>query len=137
MYPVFVLAVYRQSRPLSMGFLLSLAANLFVVSPLKTDDRWGTRVVRGEKVWLEEGLRSSRNTLLVTLAGGIVNLYTLRAALYRRPVRTMVGSLGSMVLMLLFFDRMAEFYETTKAAEHERNPRSNGRYILSILHTPN
>ena len=122
LYPVFILAIYQRSRPLSMSLLLSLAVNLFVVSPPETDDAWATRVVRGERVWLEEGLRSSRNNLLVTLVGGIINLYTLCAALYRNPVRTMVGSLGSMVFMLLFFDRMAELYETTRAAEHESEP---------------
>jgi hypothetical protein len=113
MYPVFVLAIYRRSRALGGVLLLSLATNLFVVSPPDTDDAWATRVVRGERVWLDRGLLSSERELSVTTVGALVNLYTLRAALHRRPVETMVGTVASMVLMFLFFDRMAELYEST------------------------
>lgn len=119
MYPVFILAIYRRSRSLGAGLLLSLAVNVFVVSPPETDDAWATRVVRGERVWLERGLLTSTNDLLFTTASGLVNLYTLRAALHRRPVRMTVGTVVSMGLMLLFFDRMADLYETTRGSEDE------------------
>lgn len=46
--------------------------------------------------------------------GAAVQLYTLRAALSRRPGRTAVGAAASMLLMFLFFDRMARLYD-----EHE------------------
>jgi hypothetical protein len=113
MYPVFVLAVYRRSRLLGGGLALSLAAGLLVPSPPNTDDAWATRVVRGERVWLDRGLRSSPNDLLFIAAGGVVNLWTLRAAVHRRPVRTALGASASMLLSLFFFDRMAALYETT------------------------
>jgi hypothetical protein len=113
MYPVFVLAIYRRSRALGGVLLLSLATNLFVVSPPDTDDAWATRVVRGERVWLDRGLLSSERELSVTTVGALVNLYTLRAALHRRPVETMVGTVASMVFMFLFFGRMAKLYEST------------------------
>ena len=113
MYPVFVLAIYRRSRSL-IGLLgFSLAANLLVVSPPETDDAWATRVVRGERVWLERGLRSSERDSLVLVVGALVNLYTLRAAYRQRPVKTVIGTSTSILLTFLFFDRMAELYETT------------------------
>ncbi|WP_277553034.1 DUF6653 family protein [Halobaculum limi] len=112
LYPVFVLTVYRRSRPLAGVLVVSLAANLLVVSPPETDDAWATRVVRGERAWLERGLRSSKVDLLGIGVGGMVNVYTLRAAYDRRPAETVVGTVASMLLMCLFFQRMADRYET-------------------------
>lgn len=113
MHPVFVLAIYRRSRPLAGVLALSLAANLFVVPPPETDDAWATRVVRGEREWFDRGLCSSKSDILVMFVGGLVNLYTLRAAFHRRPVKTLVGTLTSLILMMLFFHRMANIYEKT------------------------
>jgi len=110
-YPVLILAIYRRSRLLLVGTLLSVAANLLVVSPPETDDAWATRVVLGERVWLERGLASSPRDLGVTAVGAVVNLYTLRAAVRRQPVRTGLGVVASMALTFLFFDRMVRLYE--------------------------
>lgn len=110
MYPVLVCAIYRRSRPLVGVLALSLAANLFVVSPPETDDAWATRVVRGEREWLDRGLFSSESDLLIVAVGGAVNLYTLRAAVHRRPVETVVGTAASLLLTFLFFHRMADLY---------------------------
>ncbi|WP_435074683.1 DUF6653 family protein [Halorubrum sp. HHNYT27] len=119
MYPIIVLTLYRRSRTLGGCLLASLPVNLFVVSPPKSDDAWATRVVRGEQVWLEQGVLSSTDLLLLTTLGGVVHLYTFRAALHRRPVRTAVGTVVSLILMLLFFDQMAELYERTRESEDE------------------
>jgi hypothetical protein len=119
MYPVIILTLYRRSRALGGCLLISLVVNLFVVSPPKNDDAWATRVVRGEQVWLEQGLLSSTENLLFTTVGGVVHLYTFRAALHRQPIRTAVGTVVSMVLILLFFDRMAELYEMAMDPKHE------------------
>lgn len=116
LYPAFVLSVYRRSRPLGALVLLSLAANALLVPPPETDDAWATRVVRGERVWLDRGPRSSKGGLLLAAVGGLVNLYTLRAALRRRPIGTAVGTVASMALTLLFFDRMAELYQATASS---------------------
>lgn len=120
-YPVFVAAVYRRSRRLGGVLVLSLAANLFVVSPPETDDAWATRVVRGERAWLDRGATAS-DSLLVGV-GGLVNLYTLRAAVHRRPVRTTAGVLASMTLTFLFFHRMAAVYEATMAQQDDAGAR--------------
>ena len=109
-YPVLILAVYRRSRLLLVGTLLSVATNLLLVSPPETDDAWATRVVLGERVWLERGLASSPHDLGLTAVGGVVHLWTFRAAVRRQPVHTAVGTVVSMALMFLFFDRMARLY---------------------------
>lgn len=119
LYPVFVLALYRRSKPLAGVVLTSLAANIFLVAPPDADDAWATRVVRGERVWIDRHLRSSDAGLALTVIGAVVNVYTLRAALHRRPVRTALGTVASMVLMVLFFDRMADLYESTLEGDTE------------------
>lgn len=112
-YPVLILAVYRRDRSLLAGTLLSVVANIVLVSPPQTDEAWATRVVLGEQVWIEHGILSEKNALLVTTAGAMVHLYTLRSALNRRPVRTAVGTVVSLGLMFLFFDRMVRLYDNS------------------------
>ena len=110
-YPVLVLALYRRDRQLFAGTLLAGVASLPVVSPPETDEAWATRVVLGERVWLERGLGSSPRDLGLMAIGAVAHLYTVRAALERHPVRTAVGTVASMALMALFFDRMVRLYE--------------------------
>ena len=118
-YPVFVAAIYRRSRPLFAVTALSLITNLVGVSPPETDDAWGTRVVLGEQVWLERGLLSETETFGLTALGAVVNLYTLRAAMNQHLGRTVAGTVASVALMFLFFDRMVELYETDGNAASE------------------
>ena len=111
LYPVVVLAVYRRSRWLLAGVCLSVLANLHVVSPPEDDEAWATRVVLGERVWLEQGLCTSPRDLGVLGVGGAVQLFTFRSAVARRPGRTAIGAVASMALMFVFFGRMVRRYE--------------------------
>ena len=110
-YPVLVLALYRRDRRLFAGTLLAAVTSLLVVSPPEDDDAWATRVVLGERVWLERGLGSSPRDLGLMALGAVAHLHTVRAALSRHPIRTAVGTVVSMALMALFFDRMVRLYE--------------------------
>ncbi|WP_440769266.1 DUF6653 family protein [Natronorubrum sp. DTA28] len=111
-YLLLVLSLYRRNRPLLVGTLLFVAVNPLVFPSPETDDAWATRVVLGEQVWLERGLRPSSH-LRFTLVCVPVFLFTLRSAAKRYPLRTGLGAIASVVLMLLFFDRMARLYEAT------------------------
>lgn len=115
-YPTLILAIYRRDGPLLAGVLLFVAANPLLASPPETDDAWATRVVLGERVWLERGLLSSPETLFTALCAP-VPLYTIRAAVERRPVRTAVGTVASLVLFLVFFRRMVTLYEAESRSE--------------------
>ena len=111
-YPTLVLAIYRRDRPLLAGTLLFVLANPLLFSPPDDDDAWATRVVLGERVWLEEGVWPSRDLVFVALAAPVY-LFTLRSAVGRRPTRTAVGTLLSIAVMLAFFERMARRYESS------------------------
>lgn len=119
LYPVLVLAIYRRSRSLLGVALLSVIVNLRVVSPPASDEAWATRVVLGEQVWLERGLRSQKSAVGLTTVGAMAHLFTLKAAMNQEPVRTAVGTVTSMVLMLLFFHRMVQLYNTVASAERD------------------
>lgn len=110
-WPTLVFAVYRRHRPLLVGTLLFVVANPLLAPPPVDDRAWATRVVLGEREWLEEGVWPSRELAFVVLAAPVYP-YTLGSAVRRRPVRTAVGTAVSMALMLLFFARMVGRYES-------------------------
>ena len=109
-YPTLVYAIYRRQRPLLVGTLLFVILNPILAPPPANDRAWATRVVLGERVWLEEGVWPSQDLLFTILAAPIY-LFTLGSAARRRPVQTVVGVIASMVVMLVFFDRMATRYD--------------------------
>jgi len=90
LYPLVVLAVYRRSHRLLAGACLSVLVNLGMVSP-PDDEAWATRVVRGERVWLEQGLHTSPRDLGVLGVGAAVQVFTFRSVVARRPVRRLSG----------------------------------------------
>lgn len=112
-YPALVLAIYRRDRPLLVGTLLAVALNPVLVPPARDDTAWSTRVVLGERAWIERGLASSVTDLLFVVACAPVYLFTLRSAAKRQRARTVVGTVVSLVLMVVFFDRMASSYEAS------------------------
>lgn len=116
-YPLLVLAIYLRRRSLLVGTLLFVLVNPLLFSPPDDDDAWATRVVLGEQVWLDRGSPASVDTLFVAVSAPVY-LYTLSAAAGRRPAGTALGTVASMVLMFLFFERMTRLYE-----RHEPNGR--------------
>ena len=109
-YPTLVYAIYRHHRPLLVGTLLFVVLNPILAPPPKDDDAWATRVVLGEQAWLEDGVWPTGDLLFAVLAAPVY-LFTLGAAAKRQPIRTVVGTLLSLVVMLLFFARMARRYD--------------------------
>lgn len=115
-YPLVVLAVYRRSWPLFVATICSVVLNLRIPSPPEDDTAWATRVVLGERIWLERGLTSSPRDLGLIGVGAAVHLCAVRAAARRQPARTVVGTAASMALMFLFFGRMVRLYEEHASA---------------------
>lgn len=109
-YPMLVLAIYRRQRPLLVVTLIFVVLNPILAPPPADDRAWATRVVLGERVWLEEGIFPSWDLLFALLAAPVY-LFTLASAAKRRPIRTVLGTTASMVVMLLFFDRMVRKYD--------------------------
>lgn len=114
MFPVvylgLLLAIYRRDRPLLVGTVLTVGVHPFLFPPPADDDAWETRVVRGERAWLADGLTSSPADLCLLLVGAPVNVFTLRAAVRRQPGRLAVGAALSLLLTFGFFVRMERLY---------------------------
>jgi hypothetical protein len=110
-FPMLVLGIYRRDQPLLIGTLLFVLVNPLLFSPPTTDTAWATRVVLGEQIWPEQGLRSSPTNLVFITLAAPVYLYNLRAAAKRNSVRTLLSTALSMALMLLFFRQMSRLYE--------------------------
>ncbi|MFC6953261.1 hypothetical protein [Halorubellus litoreus] len=108
---MFVLAVYRRDRRLLGVVLAFVGAQPLLFDEPDDDAAWATRVVRGERDWLAAGLRDSPGDVALLAVGAPLNLFVLRAALRRQPLRTAVDVACSVALSLAFFDRMADRYE--------------------------
>jgi hypothetical protein len=113
-FPVLVFGLYRRDRRLLAGTLLFVLLNPLLFEPASDDGAWATRVVLGERLWLERGLGSSPADLGFTILAAPVVLATLRAAVRRNRLRTAAGTAASMALMLLFFRRMERLYGRQK-----------------------
>lgn len=109
-FPTLILAIYRRNVPLAVGALLFVAANPLLFAPPESDDAWATRVVLGERLWLEDGIWPSSDAVFAAAATP-VHLFTIRSAIRRRPLGTAAGTAVSLALMLVFFRRMARRYE--------------------------
>ncbi|WP_227131191.1 DUF6653 family protein [Halorubellus salinus] len=112
-YPLFVLAVYRRDRRLLAAVLAFVGAQPLLFDAPDDDAAWATRVVRGERDWLDAGLADSPGDLALLAVGAPLNLLVLRAAVRRQPLRTAVGVACSVALSLAFFERMANRYGRT------------------------
>lgn len=116
-YPVLLVGLYRRDRRLVAGAAGTVALSSLLAPEPDGDDAWATRVVLGEQVWMERGLLSSPGDLLVLLVGAPIQLFTLRSALRRHPIRTAVGAALSLVVMFVFFGRMAGMYDDGQTIE--------------------
>ncbi|WP_135854762.1 DUF6653 family protein [Halorussus salinus] len=109
-FPTLVAALYRRDGSLFAATLL-VVVGVTLSSPSPEDDEaWATRVVLGERAWLDEESPFSREGLFVALSAPVV-LFTIRAAVRRRLVGTVIGTVVSMVLMLVFFRQMVAVYK--------------------------
>lgn len=115
-YLSLIRGLYRRDRT-ALSVTLALVAVHPLVFPPPDDDRaWGTRLVRGERVWLADGLRSSPLDLLLLLVGVPLNLFTLRAAVRQQPVETVVGATVTVASTVLFFHRMTRLDDQHEGA---------------------
>jgi hypothetical protein len=93
--PVLVCALYhRQWRPFLVGLAWTVL-NPILFAPPERDDAWMTRAVLAERWWVREehnGILGRSYPNLCNVASLIAALYTVFAALRRRPLRTALGT---------------------------------------------
>ncbi|WP_336000643.1 DUF6653 family protein [Halorientalis halophila] len=117
--PLLMVAIYRRDRRLLVATLAFVAINPVLFSPPESDDAWMTRVVYGERLWLDRG--TWRHPIqLLNVANALLTLYALRAAVRRQPVRTTLATAGAMTAKLAFVAFVADYYDRHTEAETAR-----------------
>jgi len=111
LYPLIILGLYRRDRRLLAGTLATVPISLALTPPPKNDAAWATKVVLGERAWLERGLLASPADLALMVGLAPIILCAIAAAAHRRRIETGLGVLASLLAMLLFFRRMVAVYE--------------------------
>lgn len=112
-YPVLMIAVYLRDRRLLAGTALFVLLNPILFPATDDHEAWMSRVVLGERLWLEEGKKASTVNFL-NVANIPVSVYAVYSAYKQRPVRTAAATVASMALKFLFVNEMAKFYEQTR-----------------------
>lgn len=110
-YPLLMLGIYRRDGRLLAGTTLFVLLNPVLFPAVDSDEAWMSRVVLGERLWLSEGDKASLINLL-NVANVPVSLYAVYAAYRRRPLRTALATVGSMLLKFLFVNEMVKFYDS-------------------------
>ncbi|GGC58395.1 DUF6653 family protein [Haloferax sulfurifontis] len=105
-YPVLMYAVYRRDRRLFLAALAFTAVNpVLFPRPARTDN-YLSRIVLAEREWLddERGTVGLDYPNVLNLLNVPVTLYAFASAIRRRPVGTLLGTLGVMALKLWWVD---------------------------------
>ncbi|ELZ85927.1 hypothetical protein C453_08928 [Haloferax elongans ATCC BAA-1513] len=109
-YPVFMYAIYRRDAKLFAATLAFIAVNPVLFSRPERTDNYLSRIVLAEREWLDEG----RGTMgldypnVLNVLNIPVTFYAFASAIRRKPVGTVLGTLGVMVLKLWWTDAIVK-----------------------------
>jgi hypothetical protein len=109
-FPLVMYALYERRWRLAAGTVLFIVVNPVLFAPPTDVDNWMSKVVLGERLWIQHG-DGSREYNAYNVAGMIAFVYGLYAIYRRYTLRAAVCTLAVMVFKLLFVDEMVRFYE--------------------------
>lgn len=105
-YPVFMYAIYRRDAKLFAATLAFIAVNPVIFPrPVRTDN-YLSRIVLAERQWLDEGNGTMGLDYpnVLNVVNVPVTFFAFASAIRRKPVATLVGTLGVMVVKLWWTD---------------------------------
>lgn len=113
--PLVLVPVWKRSWPHAAVVSAWFAVNP-VLFPKPADQRaWATKAVLGEELWLADHPRDAG--LAVDAAATGAMMIALFGAWHRRPVPAAVATGAQMLLLLVYWELMARYYETHRDAE--------------------
>ncbi|POG54749.1 DUF6653 family protein [Haloferax marisrubri] len=109
-YPVLMYAVYRRDRRLFLAALAFTAVNPVLFPRPARTDTYLSRIVLAEREWLdaERGTMGLDYPNVLNVLNVPVTLYAFVSAIRRRPVGTLLGTLGVMALKLWWVDAIVK-----------------------------
>ncbi|KAB1194465.1 hypothetical protein GJR96_13845 [Haloferax sp. MBLA0076] len=109
-YPVFMYAIYRRDAKLFAATLAFITVNPVLFPRPKRTDNYLSRIVLAEREWLDEG----KGTMgldypnVLNVLNIPVTFYAFAAAIRRKPVGTLLGTLGVMAIKLWWTDAIVK-----------------------------
>jgi hypothetical protein len=86
-----------------------LLLNPIVFSEPKDDSAWATRAMLGEEMWIAK--RPLDKAMAVNVAASAFGIGGVVGALKRRPLPAVLCTASEVVLLLLYWQLMTEYYE--------------------------
>lgn len=111
--PLLMYAIYARKRRMLVGLLAFTVINPVLFPPPKSTDNWMSRGVEAERFWLTNGPRWSLTNLL-NAVNVPISLFALFSAIRRRPLGTVLGTIGMMSLKMAFIQRAIEFHDASR-----------------------
>ncbi|MFI0453279.1 DUF6653 family protein [Actinomadura sp. 6N118] len=113
--PLLLVPVWTRSWPHAAVVGAWFAVNP-VLFPEPADQRaWATKAVLGEELWLLDHRRDAGLAVDAAASGAL--MIALFGAWRRRPVSAAVATGAQMLLLLVYWELMARYYETHRDAE--------------------
>ena len=95
-----------------MGVAIWMLANPVIFpKPASTGSSWATRVVLGEELWIQR--RPHDAAMVVNLAAATAAVVAVAGGWRRSPVAATAGVSVQMVLLLVYWKLMADYYGDT------------------------
>ena len=113
--PVLVYAIYRRNRRLLAATLAFVAVNPVLFPRPARTDRWLSRIVLAERVWIDEdnGTMGLDYPNVLNLLNVPASLLAVYAAVRRRPAATVLATATAMVLKLWWVDAIVRLTGVT------------------------
>ncbi|WP_396612856.1 DUF6653 family protein [Haloferax sp. S1W] len=121
-FPVLMYAIYRRDRRLLAATLAFITVNPVLFPRPKRTDNYLSRIVLAEREWLDEGkgTMSLDYPNILNVLNIPVSIYALVSAIRRKPVGTVLGTLGVLVLKLWWTDVIVKKTGVTGRAPGEK-----------------
>ncbi|KTG08050.1 DUF6653 family protein [Haloferax profundi] len=109
-YPVFMYAIYRRDAKLFAATLAFIAVNPVLFPRPKRTDNYLSKIVLAEREWLDagNGTMGLDYPNILNVLNIPVTFYAFASAIRRKPVGTLLGTLGVMVLKLWWTDAIVK-----------------------------
>lgn len=116
--PAVLLPLWRRRWSTALPVAAWMAVNPILTPPVTDDHAFATRAMLGEEQWTSDP-SAHRGLIALNVLGSACLVGAGVAAWHRRGLPTAAGTLGSMIITLVSWQRYASFYDRNRTpAQH-------------------